>query len=99
MTTRVIGSSSRGVQLLFYGLAATAAAHRPVRRGLSDQFGAPNGRDKFLHAMVVELNGRSLRVRICDRTKAILTVANGLTFRQDLHSALPRMDKTAVPRG
>jgi hypothetical protein len=83
----MIGSSFREIPLLFYGFAPTAATHRPVRRGLSDQFGAPDGRDEFLHSMVVKLNGRSLRVRICDRAKAVLNVANGLTLRQDLHSA------------
>jgi hypothetical protein len=85
------------MRLLFYAFTAAAAAHGPIRGRFTDQLGAPDGRDELLHAMVVELDRGAIRVRICDRTKAILTVANGLTFRQDLHSALPWMDKTAAP--
>ncbi len=74
--------------LLFYGFASPAAAHRPVRRRFPDQFGNPNGRDEFLHAVVIEIDRCAFSIGFCDRAKTILIVADRLTLRQNLHGNL-----------
>src|SRR5579862_3655836 len=73
--------------LLFHGFAAAATAHGTVGGGLADQLRTPNRGDELLHSMIVEIDAGPLVIRFGDGAQAVLRVADGLPFGQNLHDA------------
>jgi hypothetical protein len=62
------------------GLPASTTTRRALRRRLADQLGAPDGSDKFLGSMIVEINRRAVVIGLGHNPQPVLVMANGLAL-------------------
>lgn len=69
------------------GLAGATANQLDGR--IAGQFGAPNARDELAGAMFVEIHGGAVGIGLDNDAGAVNTMANRLSFSENLHSCLP----------
>jgi hypothetical protein len=71
--------------LLLGRFSTPTTLERPSFGWFPDKLRRPNGCNELLYAMVIEIDGGAFNVGLCDRAKAILLVADSLSFGQNLH--------------
>jgi len=74
------GCGIRADLCFFNGLAAAATSRRTLGGWLADQLGAPDRGDELLHAVIIEINRGSFRVRLRNDAHAVLVVPDRLPF-------------------